>query len=142
MTTVDSWPKTLPMPSIGSWNSTTETHLMWILLRLGQVLFLFCKNWKLSGIYWNKNLLNKQTNIWNVSFRFIFNQLCRGSFYRDGKRSILGMLTPADFQGGQWGYEFQNEWSRCRRHTACRFTVVFRVIKNQFSKFQNFRQHT
>ena len=41
----------------------------------------------------------------------------RGSFYRDGKRSILGMLTPGDFQGGQWGYEFQNEWSRCRRHT-------------------------
>ena len=27
MTTVDSWPKTLPMPSVGSWNSTTETHL-------------------------------------------------------------------------------------------------------------------
>ena len=27
MTTVDSWPKTLPMPSAGSWNSTTETHL-------------------------------------------------------------------------------------------------------------------
>ena len=52
------------------------------------------------------------------------------------------MLTPADFQGGQWGYEFQNEWSRCRRHTACRFTVVFRVIKNQFSKLQKFRQHT
>ena len=28
MTTVDSWPKTLPMPSVGSWNSTTETHLI------------------------------------------------------------------------------------------------------------------
>ena len=27
MTTVDSWPKTLPMMSVGSWNSTTETHL-------------------------------------------------------------------------------------------------------------------
>ena len=27
MTTVDSWPKTLPMPSVGSWSSTTETHL-------------------------------------------------------------------------------------------------------------------
>ena len=27
MTTVDSWPKTLPMPSVGSWNSTNETHL-------------------------------------------------------------------------------------------------------------------
>ena len=70
------------------------------------------------------------------------NQLCRDSFYRDGKRSILGMLTPADFQGGQWGYEFQNEWSRCRRHTACRFTVVLRVIKIQFSKLQKFRRHT
>ena len=69
------------------------------------------------------------------------NQLCRGSFYRDGKRSILGMLTPADFQGGQWGYEFQNEWSRCRRHTACRFTVVLRVIKSVFSKFKKFRRH-
>ena len=28
MTTVDSWPKTLPMMSVGSWNSTTETHLL------------------------------------------------------------------------------------------------------------------
>ena len=28
MTTVDSWPKTLPMLSVGSWNSTTETHLL------------------------------------------------------------------------------------------------------------------
>ena len=28
MTTVDSWPKTLPMMSVGSWNSTTETHLI------------------------------------------------------------------------------------------------------------------
>ena len=28
MTTVDSSPKTLPMPSVGSWNSTTETHLL------------------------------------------------------------------------------------------------------------------
>ena len=28
MITVDSWPKTLPMPSVGSWNSTTETHLL------------------------------------------------------------------------------------------------------------------
>ena len=27
MTTVDSWPKTLPMLSARSWNSTTETHL-------------------------------------------------------------------------------------------------------------------
>ena len=27
MTTVDSCPKTLPMPSAPSWNSTTETHL-------------------------------------------------------------------------------------------------------------------
>ena len=27
MTTVDSWPKTLPMLSAWSWNSTTETHL-------------------------------------------------------------------------------------------------------------------
>ena len=25
--TVDSWPKTLPMPRVGSWNSTTETQL-------------------------------------------------------------------------------------------------------------------
>ena len=71
---------------------------------------------------------------WN--FRIILNQLCRGSFYRDGKRSILGMLTPADFQGGQWGYEFQNEWSRCRRHTACRFTVVLRVIKSEHQGFE------
>ena len=31
MTTVDSWPKTLPMPSVGSWNSTTETHLVYTL---------------------------------------------------------------------------------------------------------------
>ena len=31
MTTVDSWPKTLPMPSVGSWNSTTETHRMFTL---------------------------------------------------------------------------------------------------------------
>ena len=30
MTTVDSWPKTLPMPSAQSWNSTTETHLIYI----------------------------------------------------------------------------------------------------------------
>ena len=30
MTTVDSWPKTLPMTSVGSWNSTTETHLIFI----------------------------------------------------------------------------------------------------------------
>ena len=29
MTTVDSCPKTLPMPSVGSWNSTTETHLLY-----------------------------------------------------------------------------------------------------------------
>ena len=29
-TTVDSWPKTLPMPSSQSWNSTTKTHLMCI----------------------------------------------------------------------------------------------------------------
>ena len=28
MTTVDSWPKTLPKMSVGSWNSTTETHLV------------------------------------------------------------------------------------------------------------------
>ena len=28
MTTVDFWPKTLPMPSVGSWNSTTKTHLL------------------------------------------------------------------------------------------------------------------
>ena len=28
MTTVNSWPKTLPMPSVVSWNSTTETHLV------------------------------------------------------------------------------------------------------------------
>ena len=28
MTTLDSWPKTLPMPSAQSWNSTTETHLL------------------------------------------------------------------------------------------------------------------
>ena len=28
MTTVDSWPKTLSMPSVGSWNSTTETLLL------------------------------------------------------------------------------------------------------------------
>ena len=28
MTTVDSRPKTLPMPSVGSWNSTTKTHLI------------------------------------------------------------------------------------------------------------------
>ena len=28
MTTVDSWPKTLPMPSAPSWNSITETHLV------------------------------------------------------------------------------------------------------------------
>ena len=28
MTTVDFWPKTLPMPSAQSWNSTTETHLV------------------------------------------------------------------------------------------------------------------
>ena len=27
LTSVDSWPKTLPMPSAPSWNSTTETHL-------------------------------------------------------------------------------------------------------------------
>ena len=27
LTTVDSWPKTLPMMSVGPWNSTTETHL-------------------------------------------------------------------------------------------------------------------
>ena len=30
MTTVDSWPKTLPMTCAWSWNSTTETHLMYI----------------------------------------------------------------------------------------------------------------
>ena len=30
MTTVDSWPKILPMMSVGSWNSTTETHLLYI----------------------------------------------------------------------------------------------------------------
>ena len=29
MTTVDSWPKTLPMTCAWSWNSTTETHLLW-----------------------------------------------------------------------------------------------------------------
>ena len=28
MTTVNSWPKTLPMQSARSWNSTTETHLL------------------------------------------------------------------------------------------------------------------
>ena len=28
MTTVDSWPKTLPMLSARSWNSTTKTHLL------------------------------------------------------------------------------------------------------------------
>ena len=28
LTTVDSWPKTLPMLSARSWNSTTETHLL------------------------------------------------------------------------------------------------------------------
>ena len=28
-TTVDSWPKTLPMPSARSWNSTTKTHLVY-----------------------------------------------------------------------------------------------------------------
>ena len=28
LTTVDSWPKPLPMPSAHSWNSTTETHLI------------------------------------------------------------------------------------------------------------------
>ena len=28
MTTVDSWPKTLLMPTARSWNSTTETHLI------------------------------------------------------------------------------------------------------------------
>ena len=32
MTTVDSWPKTFPMLSAWSWNSTTETHLVNILL--------------------------------------------------------------------------------------------------------------
>ena len=53
----------------------------------------------------------------------------RGSFYRDGKRSILGMLTPGDFQGGQWGYEFQNEWSRCRRHTvSCTLDQITKFI--------------
>ena len=29
LTTVDSWSKILPLPSVGSWNSTTETHLLW-----------------------------------------------------------------------------------------------------------------
>ena len=28
MTRVKSWPKTLPIPSAQSWNSTTETHLL------------------------------------------------------------------------------------------------------------------
>ena len=34
MTTVDSWPKTLPMLSAWSWNSTTETHLRYTRLFL------------------------------------------------------------------------------------------------------------
>ena len=44
MTTVDSWPKTLPMMSAGSWNSTTETHLLliyiwkWFSLPKGQII--------------------------------------------------------------------------------------------------------
>ena len=37
MTTVDSWPKTLPMPSVGSWNSTTETHLVSIVQTLRKI---------------------------------------------------------------------------------------------------------
>ena len=45
MTTVDSWPKTLPMMSVGSWNSTTETHLMLISFsgRTKQIFFLVIK---------------------------------------------------------------------------------------------------
>ena len=40
MITVDSWPKTLPMLSAWSWNSTTETHLTYMhtkVMKVGSV---------------------------------------------------------------------------------------------------------
>ena len=45
MTTVDSWPKTLPMPSVGSWNSTTETHL---LINSGKYVLIIVSPQKIS----------------------------------------------------------------------------------------------
>ena len=44
MTTVDSWPKTLPMLSVGSWNVTTETHLVFSLKVTRIYLALFTTN--------------------------------------------------------------------------------------------------
>ena len=41
MTTVDSWPKTLPMLSAWSWNSTTETHLIGSYFSPVAIIFIF-----------------------------------------------------------------------------------------------------
>ena len=45
---MDSWPKTLPMMSVGSWNSTTETHLLYVLVVHETFLMLWKEYFLLS----------------------------------------------------------------------------------------------
>ena len=67
MTTVDSWPKTLPMPSAQSWNSTTETHLTCThcLLHhsvLTPLSILSCKSYECEGNGWMVSKCNIYSN--------------------------------------------------------------------------------
>ena len=45
LNTVDSWPKTLLMPSAPSWNSTTETHLNYIVFAYMDFIWPLRKHW-------------------------------------------------------------------------------------------------
>ena len=94
MTTVDSWPKTLPMLSVGSWNSTTETHLTdnsahpaypaysdaWSGLVSTSpviVLFLLLQGMKISniliqipmlGVWWDMHVSHWPKDFWKNSY--------------------------------------------------------------------------
>ena len=62
MTTVDSWPKTLRMPSAQSWNSTTETHLAYI-------TNIVCTqySYSYSYIFQPKERENTRKSFWSLS---------------------------------------------------------------------------
>ena len=54
LTTVDSWPKTLPMPSVGWWNSTTSTRLLFYQLLITKTTAeeLVSENWFKRSLVW------------------------------------------------------------------------------------------